>query len=109
MTTRTVRCRCKNKDRHFGVCKCHKHKGDTVSEFTLPGFTTEETEVLASFGPDVASGWITSAEAEQIVRAARTDVWWCAQCDREWTVPSLPHNPICPRCGTSGWWRRFVS
>ena len=26
-----VRCRCKNADRHFGVCKCHRHKGDTVS------------------------------------------------------------------------------
>jgi len=36
------------------------------------------------------------------------DVWGCAPCDREWTVASLPHNPICPTCGTSGWWRRFA-
>ncbi len=37
------------------------------------------------------------------------DVYWCQTCDREWTVPSLPHNPNCPRCGTGGWWRRFTT
>ena len=39
---------------------------------------------------------------------ARMDVWWCSKCDSEWTVPSLPHNPKCPTCGTAGWWRRFA-
>jgi hypothetical protein len=37
------------------------------------------------------------------------DVWWCAKCDAEWKVPSRPHNPKCPTCGTGGWWRRFVT
>ncbi len=32
---RRVRCRCKNKDRHFGVCKCHRHKGDTVQRLEV--------------------------------------------------------------------------
>ena len=90
--TRAVRCRCKNRDRHFGVCKCHRHKGDTVSE--LPLTADERPEDGNKFGVEVTE--------------ARTDVWWCAKCDREWTVASLPHNPICPRCGTSGWWRRFA-
>jgi hypothetical protein len=40
---------------------------------------------------------------------ARVDVWWCAECDEEWTVPSIPHQPECPRCGTRGWWRRFLN
>jgi uncharacterized paraquat-inducible protein A len=37
----------------------------------------------------------------------RIDVWFCEECDREWRVPSVPHNPKCPRCGTGGWWKRF--
>jgi hypothetical protein len=82
---RRVRCRCKNAGRHFGVCKCHRHKGDTVS--ALPRHA-EQMDALAAPGSD--------------------DVWWCAKCNREWTVPSRPHNPACPTCGTGGWWRRFV-
>ncbi len=35
------------------------------------------------------------------------DVWWCARCQREWTVRSLPHNPECPTCSRRGWFRRF--
>lgn len=84
-TARKVVCRCRNRDRHFGVCKCHRHKGDTVVQVSL-----EDGEKFNQAG------------SEQ-----RVDVWWCARCDREWTVPSLPHNPICPSCGTGGWWRRF--
>lgn len=91
---RRVRCRCKNADRHFGVCKCHRHKGDTVSELKLPLAPEPRVEDGNKFGVEVTD--------------ARTDVWWCAACDREWTVPSLPHNPNCPRCGTGGWFRRFV-
>ena len=89
---RAVRCVCKNRDRHFGVCKCHRHKGDTVSE--LPLAPEPRPEDGNKFGVEVT--------------VARTDVWWCAPCDREWTVPSIPHNPICPTSGTSGWWRRFA-
>ncbi len=82
-TAKRVRCVCKNRDRHFGVCKCHRHKGDTVSDLPL------------------------TPAAEDGIKV-RTDVWWCAGCNREWKVPSIPHNPNCPICGKGGWWRRFV-
>jgi len=36
------------------------------------------------------------------------DVWYCGYCNQRWTVPSVPHNPVCPRCGRGGWWKRFV-
>ena len=99
MTTRTakpraVRCVCKNRDRHFGVCKCHRHKGDTVSDLSLPLEPERHPEDGNKFGVEVT--------------VVRTDVWWCGRCDREWTVASIPHNPNCPTCGTGGWWRRFV-
>jgi hypothetical protein len=97
---RAVRCVCKNRDRHFGVCKCHRHKGDTVSELDL------QQRAPASHGA------LTPGDVAELDREARaedsTDVWWCAKCDREWTVPSIPHNPRCPTCGTGGWWRRFA-
>ena len=100
MSTRTakpraVRCVCKNRDRHFGVCKCHRHKGDTVADLSL------------SFDERVA---VTTSSPEALAKppAERIDAWWCAQCKAEWTVPSLPHNPACPRCGRGGWWRRFA-
>ena len=92
---RAVRCVCKNRDRHFGVCKCHRHKGDTATDFSLP------------LAPEVVDTILATADAIQPA-GARTDVWWCAKCKAEWTVPSLPHNPACPRCGAGGWWRRFV-
>ncbi len=100
-TTRKVRCRCKNADRHFGVCKCHRHKGDTVSELTLPALIHE------ALAAPTAEGTVAVMQ-EGIPKIARQDIWWCAHCDREWTVASLPHNPACPRCGKGGWWRRFA-
>jgi hypothetical protein len=39
----------------------------------------------------------------------RIDEWWCEHCRRTWLVASRPHNPSCPRCGRSGWWKRFLS
>ena len=36
------------------------------------------------------------------------DVWLCMTCSREWTVPSVPHNSKCPRCGVPGWFQRFA-
>jgi len=36
------------------------------------------------------------------------DVWWCGNCDITYLVPSVPHQPWCPKCGTAGWWKRFA-
>ena len=36
------------------------------------------------------------------------DVWWCGSCDITYLVPSVPHQPWCPKCGTAGWWKRFA-
>lgn len=37
------------------------------------------------------------------------DVWWCEQCKQEWKCPSVPHRPMCPKCGNTGFWRRFLT
>ena len=37
------------------------------------------------------------------------DVWWCGVCDITYLVPSVPHQPWCPKCSTTGWWKRFAT
>ena len=42
-----------------------------------------------------------------VTKYTQVDVWWCEQCKKEWKTPSVPHRPMCPSCGNTGFWRRF--
>jgi len=90
-----AKCVCRKRGEDGRCCSCHKHKARTPQQAAAHAeHDRQRREDGNKFGVEV--------------NETRTDVWWCAKCDREWAVPSLPHNPNCPTCGTSGWWRRFA-
>lgn len=42
------------------------------------------------------------------MKSDQYDLWRCAKCGRELTVPSHPHrSPRC--CDTGMWWQHFVA
>lgn len=89
------------------VAMCRASYGDDHDETINAQANLADAETELRRIEDLVLGRRRGQAPALHVSNTQYDIWWCAKEDKEWKVPSRPHNPKCPTCGEGGWWRRF--